>query len=168
MLRLFTPRLRLGCFLGCRLWCGDLLRGARVAELQDELNRRIDECGERRERYDKSRRHLLEREPDLELVVADLQSPELVLEHDGHFFGVALEQEVGNFHARVPGLERQVEVVRAEQTSFLGLLERLFYDGTHRLIGESFVSDEILGHEGISAGSARLRKWGAFCCPAPP
>ena len=67
-------------------------RAAQGVELQAEIDRRIDELGDRRIGHHQRRGNLVEAEPDAELVFAHLQIPELVLEHDGHLIGETLAE----------------------------------------------------------------------------
>src|SRR5438477_1082944 len=53
-------------------------------EIQAELHAGIDKCRQCGERNRQSRRHFPERQRHLEMVVLDLQSPELMLKDDGH------------------------------------------------------------------------------------
>ena len=81
---------------------GRLLGGIGL-EGQRELDRRIVELGDRRERHVQRRRNAAERQADGEAVVLDLQVPEAVLDDDRHLVREALEQMLGDRDARHRG-----------------------------------------------------------------
>ena len=67
--------------------------GAERLELQPEIDRRIDERGDRARTGSRSLAGIwLKLSPTEKPVVADLQVPELVLQHDRHLVGEALAQ----------------------------------------------------------------------------
>src|SRR3954468_4321230 len=80
-------------------------------ELEREIDRGIDEAGDRREGDDEARRRLVEAEADLEAVVADLEIPEAVLDDDRHLVREALGKMLGNVDAGGSGLEGDVEMM---------------------------------------------------------
>ena len=74
-------------------------RGVLAVELQAELHRGIEEALERGE-GDRQRLGLaVEGQADLEAGLGDLEVPVLVLQHDGHFLVVLLEQALADAHA---------------------------------------------------------------------
>src|SRR3954471_1480588 len=84
-------------------------------ELEREIDSGIDEAGDGGKGDDQPRRRLVEREADLEPVLADLEVPEAVLDDDGHLVREAFGQVARYVDARRMGLERDVEMVLAGQ-----------------------------------------------------
>ena len=123
-------------------------------ELQAELHRRVEEAVDRLERHRELFRNSAERQADLELVVADFQIPELVLEDDGHLLRILPEQPLGNAHAIGLGGEGDVEMVLARQALFDGVDEHAAHYAAQRLLGQEIVAD-LVGHADIR-GFARI------------
>ena len=59
------------------------------------------------------------------MLICHPQTGILVLQHDGHFVGIPLAQEIGNIHARVVRLESDVEMMAADEALFLDSPQRL-------------------------------------------
>src|SRR5581483_6280748 len=96
----------------CRL--GGLL--FRHRKFERKIDRRVGKAADRGKGNRQAFELLLETEGDREALLADLEVPELVLEHDRHFLGIALAQAVRNRDARRPGGEADIEMVCSAQT----------------------------------------------------
>ena len=81
----------------------------------------------------------------LEGVLADLQIPELMLEHDRHFFRKLRAQPVGNAQARRARVEGDEEMMLAGQAVAGNVGEHLADDAAQRVLCEQIVTDKI-GH----------------------
>jgi hypothetical protein len=114
-------------------------------ELQREIDRRVDEGGHRRERNHQPRRHLIERQADLEAVVQHAQIPEPVLDDDRHLVGKALRQVARNLDPRSRGLEGDVEVMTARQPA--ALLDDRQHAADHR--AQRFLDDFVVGNQAV-------------------
>src|SRR5690606_7822898 len=130
-------------------------------ELQPEIDRRIDERGDRRERDHQLGRDLVEAQPDRKAVLVDRQVPELVLQHDRHFVGKAFAQVLGDGYARRAGLEGDVEVVVAGQRAAAALdrAEHAPDYRAQRLLHDLVVRDQAVGrlfaHARVGGGRSR-------------
>jgi hypothetical protein len=89
----------------------------------------------------------VERQADFEVRLGDHQIPELVLQHDGHLFGILLVQPLGDAHARRAGVERDVEMMLARQHAGFGdVNQHPAHDGAQRLLGQQIIADVVDGH----------------------
>src|SRR5262249_19703400 len=93
---------------------------------------------------------------DLETLLLDHQVPELMLEHDRHFFGKLGEDSRRHAHALRTGIESDVEMVVARQAMFGGVIEHGAHDAAEGLLREDVVADVIDGHDPFSG--ARLSR----------
>src|ERR1043165_6090952 len=115
-------------------------------ELQREIDRRVDEAGNRRERDREPRRRLVEGKADLEAVVAYLQIPEAVLDDDGHLVGEALGEVPRDVDPGRAGLEGNVEMVLAGQPpGRLDLAKHPADHGAQRLLDDLVVGNQAVG-----------------------
>ena len=89
--------------------------GAATSNSSAELHRRIEEAPHRVERDHELFRDAVERQTDFDSGVGDREIPELVLQHDGHFFRVLRLHARRDFHARRVGVERDEEMMLARQ-----------------------------------------------------
>ena len=80
------------------------------------------------------------------MIFGDLQTPELVLKHDGHFIGILLNQKIGNVDAGKFGLEGEIEMMRTDKPLFRDAAQRLAHDGTQRVVRQSLIPDVVLAH----------------------
>src|SRR5687768_11517609 len=129
--------------LGERMVVLGFLMGLRSAllglglELEREIHRRVDEAGDRGEGYHQPGRRLVEAEPDLEAVVADLQVPEAVLDDDGHLVRKALGEMLRDIDPGRGGLEGDVEMMLAGQRAAgLDLPQHPADDGAQRFLDD--------------------------------
>ena len=115
--------------------------------------------------------------------VAHREIPELVLQHDGHFFRVLLAHARGELHAGRARVERDVEMMLARQRAGLGHIgQHAAHHRAQRLLGQEIVADVVDGHRictvtsGANAKPIRFRpglsppakRSGGFCCQVPP
>ncbi|KAK0363614.1 hypothetical protein LTR94_014342 [Friedmanniomyces endolithicus] len=114
-------------------------------ELQREIDGGIDEGGDRAEGNDQMGRDLVEGQADLEMAVADLEIPELVLEDDGHLVRETFRQMLGDIHPGGMGLERDVEMMRARQAA--GLLHFAQHAADDRAQG--LLHDFVIGNQAV-------------------
>ena len=121
------------------------LRHARL-ELEPERNRRIGEAGDRIERHDQSLGLAGKVQADLERVLGDDEVPELVLEDDRHLVGEALPDRGRRDHARRLGLERDIEMVVADEPVARRVGKDLAHHGAQRVLHQKVVADEIGRH----------------------
>jgi hypothetical protein len=91
-------------------------------------------------------RHVREAEGDAELLLADLQAPELVLQHDGHLAGVALAQGRRDLAFRVVGAEGDVEMVVSGQTVFGDMDQGAAHDTAQRIFHHAVVPQVVASH----------------------
>src|SRR3546814_2336958 len=111
------------------------LHGLVVAdlELQSEIDRRIDEGGDRGIGDRQQRRRLVERQADAEMILLDAEVPKTVLQHDRHFVGEFGDQMRGDVDPGGLCLEGDIEMMLAgqarseEHTSELQSLMRISY-----------------------------------------
>ena len=120
-------------------------------ELEAEIDRRVDEIGDRRERNPQGRRHAAERQADREGVLFDLQVPEAVLDYDRHLFGKAIGEVLGDRNAGHAGIEGDVEMMAARQAPRpLDLAENAADDVAKRLLDDLVVRNQafrsLVGH----------------------
>jgi len=123
-----------------------LAGGVLRLELQAELDGRIEEGGDRVIGNQQPLRHAGEGEPDLEGVVADVEVPELVLEHDRHLVRMLLAQALRQAHARRGGPEGDVEMMLAREPVAARLGQDLADDALERVLHHQVVAENILGH----------------------
>ena len=77
----------------------------------------------------------------------DLEIPELVLQHDGHFFGILRAQPVRQPHAFGGGVEGDEEMMVAGQALVLPASVKHVADhAAQRLLDQDVVADVIDGH----------------------
>src|SRR5690349_7199586 len=114
-------------------------------ELQAEIDCRIDEIGDGREWHGQRRRNPTEAEADRELVLADLEIPEAVLDDDRHLVRKALDQMLRDMHPRHLGLEGDVEMVAARQAA--ALLDLVKDPPDH--VAQGLLHDLVIGNQGL-------------------
>jgi hypothetical protein len=91
-------------------------------------------------------RDVAEAEADREAVRADLEIPELVLQHDGHLGGVARAQAVVDHHGGMIGAKGDVEVMAPGHPAPGDHLERVAHHGAERSLHEPAVIEGLIGH----------------------
>ena len=145
----------LGRFRRLRLVLGGSVRGlgctgrlVAVAdiELQAEAHGRIGEGDHRAIGDAKVLRHIAEGQGHAEILVTDLQIPELVLQHDGHFAGIAFAQVLRNLGLGVVGAEGDIEMVVAGQAVLRDEFERPPDDATQSVLDHAIVSQVAFRH----------------------
>ena len=122
------------------------LRHARL-ELEAERHRRIGEAGDRIERHDQSFGLAGEVEVHFERVLGDHQVPELMLQDDRHLVGKAALDRGRNDDPRRVGLERDVEVMVADEAGARSVGEHLAHHGAQRVLHQEVVANEVGRHE---------------------
>ena len=123
-------------------------------ELEPEIDRRIDELRDRGIGDVEFGGNLVERQADGKAILAHVQVPELVLQHDGHLVGETLAQIRRNRDTRGMGLEGDVEMVRAGQFA-AALLDFAQHPADHRTQG--FLDDGIIGDQAVGRVVAHAR-----------
>ena len=93
--------------------------------------------------------------------VAHRQIPELVLQHDGHFFRILLAHARGELHAGRAGVERDIEMMLARQPGFRRIGEHAAHHRAQRLLGQQIVADVVDRHR------VRLRQQRSKSYPIP-
>ena len=84
---------------------------------------------------------------DFERVLGDHEVPELVLEDDRHLVGKAALDRGRNDDSWRLGLERDLEVMVANEPRARGVGEHLAHDGAQRVLHQEVVADEVGRHE---------------------
>ena len=84
------------------------------------------------------------------MIGADSEIPELVLENDRHFLGIALFYGSGEPNARGMGFERNVEVMVAAKPVARGVGENPSHHRAQRVLNQKVVPDEVGAHEARS------------------
>ncbi len=114
-------------------------------KLQREINRWIDERGNRGVGHDQVRRNLAERQANLEMLRLDLQVPIFVLEHDGHFVGKALVQMRWDHHTGRLCLECDVEMMVAGQAVQRDIAKHAAYNCAQGLLHDIVIGNQAIG-----------------------
>src|SRR5262245_55083836 len=103
---------QLGRLRGCRR-LGFLRALAASLELQAEIHGGVVEGGDGGEGDEQPLLLIVEAQRHGKAGLFDLQSPELILQDDGHRFRILLMQPVGDLHIRMIGAEGDVEMMVA-------------------------------------------------------
>src|SRR5262249_45069569 len=110
-----------------------------------------------------------------ERLLLHTQAPELMLENDRHLLRILFAEEIGNGDTRKLRLERQVEVMRADEAGLLDALERIAHDTAKSSVRQRLIADKVLCHfralrkAETKRGACRVNRerpleaWGAAC-----
>jgi hypothetical protein len=78
--------------------------------------------------------------------MSDYHIPELMLQDDGHFFGILLLEPARNGNAGPMGIESNVQMMLAWQSRPANLLQNGAHNTAQRILRHYVVSDLILSH----------------------
>ena len=125
-------------------------------EVQGEIDRGIDEGGDRHERDIQARRDAVESQPDLECIVMDLKVPKLVLQDDRHFVREARDQMLRDVDTGGTRFESDVKMMRARQHVRMADLSQHAPDDR----AQGLLHDFVIGNQAIGLMVAHLRVGG--------
>jgi hypothetical protein len=112
-----------------------------------ERHRWIGEACDRIEGHDQAFGLAGEMEAHFESVLGDDEVPELVLQDDRHLVGKAAPDRGRRDDAGRLGLERDVEVMVADQPRARGVGEHSAHHGAQRVLHQKVVADEVGRHQ---------------------
>lgn len=125
--------------------------GQRHVEFEFEIDGRIVETSDGIIGNDQLFRRIGEGEADFKAGFGYFEVPELVLDDDGHLFGIFRLEVLGNPHARRAGQECNEEMVVAGQAAGCGhFTQNLTNNAAKGILCENVVTDMILPHAVLS------------------
>ena len=139
----------LGCRIGTSLIGLALIRGGSRIELQCELHGGIKEAFYSGEGNVEHFGLAVEAEADLKGALGDLEVPILVLQHDGHFLVVLLEQFFADARAGRTRGKGNEEMMLAGQAGPRHFGQNLAHDAAQGFLSENVVSHVVFGHSAL-------------------